>query len=60
MKTVVDFLSTVVTGFGFDMQVNEYINYAFIVAGINVVVMIIEKVFGLFAIVISDVKKGRS
>lgn len=55
---VAEFLSKIVTGWDYAKQTTE-IQYVIVIAGMNVLVMIVEKVFGLFAIVISDVKKGK-
>ncbi len=55
---VVDFLSRLVSGWDYALQTTE-IQYVLVIAGINLVVMVVEKVFGLFALALSDIKRGK-
>lgn len=54
---IADFLSNLVTGISW-LELNSYQQYAIIVASLGIVAMMIEKVFGLFALGLRDAKRG--
>lgn len=55
--SIADFISNLVTNMDFS-ELDSYQRYAIIVGSVGVVTMLIEKVFGFFAIAIARSRKG--
>lgn len=54
---LVDFITNLVAGFGFaDLTVE--MQYAVLIASVNLVVLIVDKTFGLFALILNHLKRG--
>jgi len=55
--SIAEFISQLVTNIHFG-ELNSYQQYAVIVGSVGIVAMLIEKVFGIFAILISNSRRG--